>query len=145
MKKEGEMLARSFKRLIHLLTTGRKVPFDYGGVTLFRAEIHILELIAEKKRITATEIVAGLDVTKGAISQIVTKLVKKNLVNRSVRKDNLKVYELSLSEKGRDVLLFHQKHEKNLLDKVETLLGECKAEEIARFTEVVNAVCDFVK
>ncbi len=63
----------NLKKLIHVLSTGNNKPIAYGEVALYRAEVHILEVIEENEGITATEITEKLKITKGAVSQIIIK------------------------------------------------------------------------
>ena len=143
--KQEEQLIKAFKRLIHVLSTGKKTPFVYGKTTLYRAEVHILEIIGKSAGITATDIVNDMDITKGAISQIISKLLTKGLVDRSFQEDNMKNQELYLTDLGRQVLNYHEEHEQELKRKVMAELKKCRAEDIEKFTAIVNLITDFSK
>ena len=145
MQKENEKLMYAFKRLIHVLTTGKNIPFEYGLTTLYRAEVHILEIIGTQSGITASDIVENMEVTKGAISQIISKLLKKELIHKSSKAGNLKILELYLTKKGKEVLLHHSEHEKGLIEKIIPELNKCRAEDVERFTAIVQAVTDFIR
>ncbi len=143
--KTDEQLILAFKRLIHVLTAGKKKPFVYGNTTLFRAEVHILDLIGKRSGCTATDIVNDMEITKGAISQIISKLLIKGLVERFFQEDNMKNQELYLTEKGRQVLSYHAAHEQELRKKIMTELKKCSMEDVDRFTLIVNLIADFSK
>jgi DNA-binding MarR family transcriptional regulator len=145
MRNEEAEIIHAFKRLIHVLTAGKRTPREYGGVTLYRAEVHILEIIGKRSGITASDIVNAMDVTKGAISQIISKLSAKGLLQKSSRAENMRIQELCLTEKGAEVLLHHNEREKELMEKVMPEIEKYRTEDLARFVTIVNSVIDFVK
>jgi DNA-binding MarR family transcriptional regulator len=145
MRKEEENIILAFKRLIHVLTTGKKLPYEYGRTTLYRAEVHILEIIGKKSGITASDIVNDMEITKGAISQIISKLFKKGLLQKSFKADNKKIQELYLTKKGAEVLSYHDEHEKELIKKLISELRRCRTEDIEKFTTIVHSVADFIR
>ena len=144
MSKEIKRLANSFKRLIHVLSSGKNKPVKYGSHELFRAEVHILEIIAKNRGITATEITKRMDVTKGAISQIIIKLLKKKLIKKEPRTDDLKIQELFLTPEGESVIKFHTKHERILLVSLEKELESLDGKQIDIFSNIVNKLADHI-
>lgn len=140
-----EKLALAFKRLVHVLTTGKRTPHEFGDTVLYAAEVHVLEIIGENPGITATDIVNDMQVTKGAISQIVSKLRRKGLVQKSSRTGNVKIQEIHLTEKGMEVFLLHDEYDRELMQKMEAELKKCRPEDIRIFTSMVNTLADFAK
>jgi len=140
-----ERLNLAFKRFIHVLGTGKNRPYKYGRTILFRAEVHILELIGKTPGVTASDIVDKMGVTKGAISQIIAKLQKKGLLRKSFKENNQKIQELSLTEKGKEVLQFHSEYEKKLLNKITPELDKCRPKDVERFITIINSAADFMK
>jgi len=145
MKKEEEKIVQAFKRLIHVLTTGKRTSYEYGDTTLYKAEVHILEIIGKNPAITASDIVNDMKITKGAVSQIISKLSRKGLLHRSYNADNMKIQELHLTPKGMAVMFYHDEHEKELMKELAAELAKCRTEDIERFTKIVNAVADFAE
>lgn len=90
---------------------------DYGTGECYTAvEVHILEKIYLHPGITVTQVAALTSRTKGAISQIVTKLCDKGLVVRSAQTDSggeelsgtpRKKRSLWLTDKGRELNQLH--------------------------------------
>lgn len=138
-------LLHAFKRLIHVLTTGKAKTFRCGDVTLYRAEAHILEIVGNQPGISATDIVRQMGVTKGAVSQIIAKLRRKGLLRQEFDAGNMKVRRLYASDTGLEVLQAHQKAEESVVRQVLAELQSCGEGEVAAFTRVVNAVTDFAK
>ena len=145
MRTEEEKLMLAFKRLIHLLTTGKRSPHEFGGISLYRAEVHILEIIGQRPGISGSDIVKDMKVTKGAVSQIISKLWKKGLLEKSPNAHDMKIQELSLTRKGIEVLFHHSQHEMKLVQKVRSELTKCSAKDIHAFTTIVTLVADFVE
>ena len=144
MTKE-EKLALAFKRLVHVLTTGKRTPYEFGDTALYAAEVHVLEMIGTNPGITATDIVNNMQVTKGAISQIVSKLHRKGLVQKSSRKGNMKTQEITLTDKGMEVFLLHEEYEGELMQKMNAELKKCRPEDIRIFTSMINTLADFAQ
>jgi DNA-binding MarR family transcriptional regulator len=142
---EEEKLVLAFKRLFHVLTTGKRKPHEFGDTPLYGAEVHVLEIIGKQPGIAATDIVSDMQVTKGAVSQIVSKLRRKELVKNPPKAGNMKIHELYVTQKGMEVLLLHDEHEKELMLKMTAELQKCRPEDIPIFTSMVNTLADFAK
>lgn len=144
MAKNSKLLIQDFKRLIHVLSTSKNSPIEFGEVTLYRAEIHVLELIGDTDKPTVTVIAEKLGVTKGAISQIISKLlIKELIIKRDILNSNAQI--LSLTAKGLRVLSTHHGHELSLISQVEGKLEVFNESEIGIFDDIVNAVVEFIQ
>ncbi len=139
-----EQIMNAFKRLIHVLSTGKNRPYTYGDITIHRAEVHILEIIGSNSGITASGIVKAMNVTKGAVSQIVKKLRERRLIEAIETSTDRKVYELHLTKKGKSILEQHDIREKKLLRKIAPEINHCGSADIKRFANVINHVADFI-
>ncbi len=74
----------------------------YGtDVPIYNAEIHLLRAINEAEITTVSALSEALRVTKGAVSQLATKLYDKGLLHKTQDQNNLSRFNLSLSEKGK--------------------------------------------
>lgn len=87
-----------------------KIPIDHGtGDLLYSSEINTLEIIGKYPGINMTRLAEKRGVTKGAVSQIVTKLVQKELVSKNQAPDSHKELALQLTAPG---LIAFENHEK---------------------------------
>lgn len=96
---------------------------DYGTGDCYTAvEVHILEKIYLHPGITVTEVAALTNRTKGAISQIVTKLCNKGLVVRSAqtageggdsRESSGKKRSLWITERGQELNRLHMTYDED--------------------------------
>lgn len=94
--------------------TSTKRPKDYGtGEIYTHIEVHTLKDIADHPGITVTELARNQGKTKGAISQILKKLERYELIYREVDPNNDNRLFLYITDKGR---ILDKKHREN--DKV---------------------------
>lgn len=89
-------------RVVQRMAAIENSPRDFGtGDLLFRAEIHTVEAIGRIPGVGITELAGMLGVTKGAVSQMVKKLVQKGLVRRTLDPANARLVCLILTPTGR--------------------------------------------
>jgi DNA-binding MarR family transcriptional regulator len=115
----------AFLRIINKFRELEKIPIDHGtGDLLYASEINTLEIIGDSPGINLTQLAQKKGVTKSAVSQIVTKLVKKQLVVKKQSPDHEKVFLLELTDLGKVAYENHEKfHEKYDSPMIEKLLS----------------------
>ena len=102
-------LIEKFYRLINKLNELENTPYDFGvGETMYPAEIHTIEAVGKNSGINVTELAKRMCVTKGAVSQMVTKLENRGFINRVRRMDNNKEVLLVLTDKGKKAFDGHK-------------------------------------
>jgi DNA-binding MarR family transcriptional regulator len=85
-----------------------KIPARHGTRhNLYHSERHMLDKIGENTGMNVTEFATAAGVTKGAISQLVSKLEKKGIVRRYKKSTNDKEVFLELTKTGQEV---HRQH-----------------------------------
>jgi DNA-binding MarR family transcriptional regulator len=77
-------------------------------VTLCASELHVVEAIGGDRATTVTGLCRLFGVTKGAISQVVTKLARKGYVEKSRNPAFGKEILLSLTAKGQRAFAVHE-------------------------------------
>jgi len=98
---------------------------DFGtGITLFRAEIHTIRAIGDNTGTNVTKLAESLGITKGAVSQTVNKLVRKNLVKKSHALDNAKEVLLELTDLGWTGYHNHEQFHNTMYDVVHEYYGD---------------------
>ena len=91
-----------FLKIINKYRMLEKIPLDHGtGDLLFPAEMHTLEAVGRSPGITVTALAAQQGVTKGAVSQVVGKLLRKGLLEKRRSATDAKTVHLGLTDKGR--------------------------------------------
>jgi DNA-binding MarR family transcriptional regulator len=89
-----------YEKRTHLFKTG-------DGETLFPAEIHVISTIKENEGIHITALAEKLEVTIGAVSQILMKLERKGLVIKERDVKNQSRFLLKVTPAGE---LIHKNH-----------------------------------
>lgn len=87
----SEQIARFMNQLIFM---EKKGVFRYGDVTLYPSELHLMFVVAEGEAVNATAMAERLGVTKGAVSQTISRLARKKMVVKT--KDSSKKNELTV-------------------------------------------------
>lgn len=126
-------------RLLNKVNQVNKIPRDYGTEhLLYPSEIHTIEAIKNHENVNASELSTILGITNGAITQIVTKLKQKGLVEQYHTLNNKKEVYYCLTTQGTVAHLGHAKyHEesyKELNQYIESLSEE-EAKSITRFLD----------
>ncbi len=112
-----------FHRVLNKMNKLEKKPRNYGtDHLLYGSEIHTIEAIGHNSGISVTELADLQGVTKGAVSQIIQKLEKKDLIIRMKSMNSEKQVFLKLSESGNLAFSAHDDfHEKVFPEFVEAL------------------------
>ena len=79
----GEIMEQ-FIRIVNKFNRFEKVPMDFGvEEMLYPSEIHTIEAIGNNSRINVSQLAELLGITKGAVSQMINKLVRKQFVKKT--------------------------------------------------------------
>lgn len=116
-------------------------PKDYGiGELISMVEVHTLDLIDDNPGITQGEIAKRRGRTLGAVCQMISKLVKKGLVQKRKEEGNAKIVHLYVTDKGEQLSMMHRLNDiKEMNLSLQMLLESCTMEELRAFTKVAMA------
>lgn len=85
---------------------------DYDtGLFLSMLEAHIITDIADNPGINASDLAKKWDRTPAAISQIINKLEKEDILERKISKKDRKYINLYITEKGKQYDFAHKKYD----------------------------------
>lgn len=136
----SELLTKAY-RLINLYNVKAKKPHTYsGGLVLFPAQSHMIEMIGDSGGITVTQIAEEYMITKGAVSQILSFLDEKGLVVKTPSPRGGRTTVLSLSEKGQRVLAEHRALHQEMTGTVAALAGRLPPESLAILEEMADTI-----
>jgi DNA-binding MarR family transcriptional regulator len=106
--------------IINKINEMGKKPKNFGtGHLLYQSEIHTIHAIGKHEGANSSELAQILGITKGAVTQVISKLVQKNLVEKYKTNNNKKEVYLKLTpqgeiaNKGHD--LYHEKIYKEMV------------------------------
>ncbi|GED50477.1 MarR family transcriptional regulator [Carnobacterium maltaromaticum] len=108
MNKE-EQIKVGFRELYDKMSwlNRRKMEDSLKGYT--SSEVHCMEYIEKNKDSNVTKLADSFYMTRGAISKLTKKLIKKELIESYQKSDNKKEIYFRLTEKGREVYDIHEK------------------------------------
>jgi len=108
------------EQVMHLINTvlflEKRNIFIYKNVKLFPSEIHLMKLIAMGQCANATAMAVALGVTKGAVSQTISRLEKKNIVIKANDINNKNGLIISFTDLGKTIMKkFREKRTRSTL------------------------------
>lgn len=108
MNKE-EQIKVGFRELYDKMSwlNRRKMEDSLKGYT--SSEVHCIEYIEKNKDSNVTKLADSFYMTRGAISKLTKKLIKKELIESYQKSDNKKEIYFRLTEKGRAIYDIHEK------------------------------------
>ena len=108
--------------------TQKKVSIDLYchdyGVPLYLKELLTIKTIGRNPGINVTGVAKYMNITRGAVSQTVAKLVRKKLVRKAYMENNAKEVILELTEQGREVFDTREKMLRDFIRMAQTDLGD---------------------
>ena len=108
--------------------TQKKVSIDLYchdyGVPLYLKELLTIKTIGRNPGINVTGVAKYMNITRGAVSQTVAKLVRKKLVRKTYMDNNAKEVILELTEQGREVFDTREKMLRDFIRMAQTDLGD---------------------
>lgn len=111
-------------------------PRDFGtSELLYPLEIHIIDAIGQNNEIKMTDLAEKMEITKGAVSQVIKKLVKKGYVIKFKDEGNSKNFHLKLRNKGEIVFREHRLIADKIIEKIGAVLKQIPEKEIAILDE----------
>jgi DNA-binding MarR family transcriptional regulator len=142
MESELQQLIDLFLKILHLYSVINRKPRDYGtGDLLYFNELHTITVIARNEEVNMTKLAEIMGVTRGAISQTITRLVHKNLIVRT-NITNRKEVNLKLSKKGRMVFSAQKSFQNEIFTFAGTLYENAMPEDRAIVKRLFVAIAD---
>lgn len=129
-------LLQSFDKGYELCFEYDSMPHQYGDEVLYQSEMHFLEVVGDTPSITITVISQQLGKTKSACSQMVRKLVKKELLTQERNEKNNREYYLNLTERGKEIYEVHKEFDEKCIQRTYKSLADFSEEELQSYISV---------
>jgi DNA-binding MarR family transcriptional regulator len=134
-----ELLMEEVTGLIGRAESAHTPRFDFGtGIPLYRSETHTIEAIGKNRGINVTRLAEKMGVTKGAISQMLTRLARKKLVIRRPMPGNAKEVTAELTDMGRIAFENHEKLHALILAALQDYYGRDLTSKLQQFRQLVG-------
>lgn len=116
-------------------------PRDYGtNELLYNSEIHMIQAIGSKMGETVTELSQSFCITKGGVSQTVSRLVKKGYIIKERKSEYGKEIMLILTDKGKKAFHEHEQNHSKFSDSLFGYMETLSDEEINGFESILKFV-----
>ena len=135
----GELL-RSFDEGYELCYQYDSMPHQYGKEILYQSEMHFLQAVGDSPSVTITVIAQQLGKTKSACSQMVRKLVKKELLIQERNEKNNREYYLNLTERGKEIYEAHKDFDEKCMRRTYESLMDFTEEELRSYISIQKAL-----
>lgn len=127
--KEYSELTWLMERIIHKYSQFEKKPQQYcKNITLTQPEIHTVAIIGDQEGINVTTLAKMRGITKGAASQMIYRLVDKDLVEKRISPNSDSEINLFLTEKGKQARKEHRARHKSMSRKFEAVFDNVPEE-----------------
>jgi DNA-binding MarR family transcriptional regulator len=123
-KEASREIADLLMRIVSKYNALEKIPVRHGTKhKLYHSERHLIDKIGENPEMNVTEFAKAAGVTKGAISQVLSKLEKKGVARRSRKEGNDKEVLIELTKSGREA---YERHREINEESIAPLVNELK-------------------
>jgi DNA-binding MarR family transcriptional regulator len=134
-------LSEAWIRVINKMDANEKCPRDFGsGDLLHCSEIHTIMAIGKNPDVNITTLSRLLGISKSAISQMIGKLSRKNLVEKHRDPGNDKEILVHLSPQGTIVYFGHEQHHAKTFARMQRQLGDLTCEQYALILRFLSAI-----
>ena len=139
-------IVEKYMLLVEKISTTTKSYKSFGtNVNIYRSEIHIIQLIGDRRGLHISEISRLIGVTKGTVSQIIKRLEGKGLVQKHVDIDNNTRQLASLTEKGTVAYVAHVDYHQHKHKEMETFLHTLNDENREALEEFLNKAAEMIE
>jgi DNA-binding MarR family transcriptional regulator len=126
---DHRIIRQVFQVINRTIFEERKRVFQVDDVSLYPSEVHLLLAIAGDNRANSTRIAQEFGLTKGAVSQTLTRLRNKGVIRKDRNPENRSELLLSLTPFGRKACRQCLKSQSSLTRAYESYLSKLKRSE----------------
>jgi DNA-binding MarR family transcriptional regulator len=98
------LIAQIFRFINKILFIEKRTTFQYNDVKLYPSEIHLILFVHQGQDTNATRMAERLGVTKGAVSQTLSRLEKKGMLRKVKDPFNKNELTIEFTDLGKNVL-----------------------------------------
>jgi DNA-binding MarR family transcriptional regulator len=124
-----EQLIKNFKDLFNKLAWLNKGKMEEHLRGYKPSEVHCIEAIENNGDTNLTKLAESLYMTRGAISKLTKKLIKKDLIESYQKPDNKKEIYFRLTEQGKEIFNIHKELHKEFRERDKVVFEELTEEQ----------------
>lgn len=122
--KNSRIIDNIFSVMDAMLFIEKRLSLTFQGVTLYPKEVHMLLYINSNSAVNAKMIAEAFSITKGAVSQTISRLVDKDMIIKERNPASPKELMLTLSTRGKEAAEHFIEFKKSISEKYESYLSE---------------------
>jgi len=146
MSNRKAMISEALVRVLNKALANQRKPQRYGlENVLYPAEVHMVMLIGQYPTSGVTELAAKAGTTKGAVSQMIQRLVNKGLIYKSASPESGRRVFLELTNRGKVAFYSHERlHEESDMELISFIenLSQAQAKVLEQFLTLVEQEID---
>jgi DNA-binding MarR family transcriptional regulator len=128
--KHAQLVDQILRLTNKLIFLEKKSILKHGDIKLYPSEIHLLDVIDQDKGINASEMAVRLGVTKGAISQTLSRLEKKGVIYKTKDPNHKNELTAHFTRLGNEAFEQHRKSRGTLSKQFNGYLAGVSSEEM---------------
>lgn len=137
MDKEGRLIT-GFRDVYNKMVFLNKFKMETSLRGFKSSEVHCIEYIGSNPDPNVTELADSFYMTRGAISKITQKLMRKGVIESYQKPDNKKEIFFRLTAQGKDIYRIHEALHKEFRERDKAVFEQITNEQL-------NAMLDFVE
>ncbi|QWU45176.1 MarR family transcriptional regulator [Bacillus sp. NP247] len=141
MNKEEQVII-GFRELYNKMVWLNKDKMEEGLKGFKSSEVHCIEYIENNVDSNVTQLAEAFYVTRGAISRMTKKLIKKGLIESYQKSDNKKEIYFRLTEQGKVIYKIHENLHKEFQERDKIVFEQVTEEE---FDSIISFVEKYSK
>ncbi|EJQ44648.1 hypothetical protein IEE_02838 [Bacillus cereus BAG5X1-1] len=141
MNKEEQVII-GFRELYNKMVWLNKGKMEEGLKGFKSSEVHCIEYIENNVDSNVTQLAEAFYVTRGAISRMTKKLIKKGLIESYQKSDNKKEIYFRLTEQGKVIYKIHEDLHKEFQERDKIVFEQVTEEE---FDSIISFVEKYSK
>jgi DNA-binding MarR family transcriptional regulator len=130
MKTSADIIKNQIMQVVNkIIFSEKKKVMKFKGISLYPSEIHLLLVIKDDIDSNATKIAKQLGLTKGAVSQTLSRLEKKGVILKIKDPYNKNELNLSLTDFGKEAYELCQSTKMAFIEAHDELLTKLNSKE----------------
>ena len=124
-----EQVMMSFRELFNKMAWLNKLKMEDSFNDYKSSEVHYIECIGRNVHSNVTQLAESLYMTRGAISKMTKKLIKKGVIESYQKPDNKKEIYFRLTEEGQIIYKVHEKLHKEFQERDKVVFEQVTEEQ----------------
>lgn len=143
MSQDKELVAKILESIALLVSLDKKRVVIHKGENLHPSEVQLLIFLDHVQATNITAIAEKMGLTKGAISQTLSRLEKKGIISKKSFPEKKNELEVQFTESGKELLIHLNKGKKSIEGKYQRYiqtLSETEKQAISNFLDKLTSI-----